>query len=267
MKRPYLLLLIAAVLSLTACNNHEIDFQKKNYLPVVHGTVGTTHTKAEKTLKRNGFRPAPNPAEAGTIHYVNANRDSTIVMDVVCSLVNDTVKTYTLKTSLKDVTNCAQASTLYADWSRYAYSTIFAEISIWSGLVTDALADTTVFYLDGGLASMVKNMIYAYYLSGQLEEETYQMIMAAFENKRADYEPILKEPEFLRDRTCYEMFAHATSVLDLTTIMTNFQNLKGVTGALTTETATDPATGKLMWQVTFVYNGEKAIMDILGSFM
>lgn len=265
MKRTVLPLLIAALMCLTACQN-EVDFVKKDYLPVVHSAVGMTKAQAEKVMKKEKFVYNESKSKASSLVYETASKDSTQQLVVTYGVENDSVKTYTVVATVAGQAKLAQACAVYSDWSRYAYNTIFADISLWGGYVTDDRAGESAqekMYIDGGWAPMIKLMVEAYHASGEMDDEVYNMLIPAFQNKRADFEQVLNESGYITNYLPNEMFFHSTSTLDLSNMASAMQSLQGNSGMLLSRK--DEENGE--WVVYFSFNGQSGLMDFLQQLM
>ena len=265
MKRTVLPLLVAALMCLTACQK-EVDFVKKDYLPVVHSAVGMTKAQAEKVMKKEKFVYNESKSKASSLVYETASKDSTQQLVVTYGVENDSVKTYTVVATVAGQAKLAQACAVYSDWSRYAYNTIFADISLWGGYVADDRAGESAqekMYIDGNWAAIIKLMVEAYHASGEMDDDVYNMLIPAFQNKRADFETVLKENGYINDYLPNEMFFHSTSTLDLSNMSSAMQSLQGNSGMLLS--SKDEENGE--WVVRFAYTGSSGLMDFLQQLM
>ena len=269
--RKTLFLLLSAALILGSCTPSEPNLKKTDYLKLVHSTVGLTSAKAEKTLKRKGFTEADASSRTDGLEtiltdktYQFQSKDSSIVLVVGLSLKNDTVKQYILSTELTGQDRLQDVQKLYTDWSAYNYTTLFSEISFWSGTMMEK-GEEVEMYVDGGLAKSLKNMVQAYYLTGEMDEETYRYIMNIFNNKRPDFEGEMSSSDFLRrdGEQAIESYAHLTSVLDLTELMTGMSNLKGTVGLMSG--ARDDEGSTPHWMVASVYLNEQDMSKIMEN--
>ena len=269
MKRTVLPLLVAALMCLTACQK-EVDFVKKDYLPVVHSAVGMTKAQAEKVMKKEKFVYNESKSKASSLVYEAASKDSTQQLVVTYGVENDSVKTYTVVATVAGQAKLAQACAVYSDWSRYAYNTIFADISLWGGYVDYGYVVTDEeegaqekMYIDGNWAAIIKLMVEAYHASGEMDDDVYNMLIPAFQNKRADFEQVLNESGYITNYLPNEMFFHSTSTLDLSNMSSAMQSLQGNSGMLLS--GKDEESGE--WVVYFSFNGQSGLMDFLQQLM
>jgi len=167
---------------------------------------------------------------------------------------SDTVKQYMIGAELSGSEHLGDVQKLHADWTNYAYNTIFSEITIWNASYGSLLGDEEgTIYIDGSLAKTLKTMVQAYYLTGQMDEDMYNAIMTAFEHTRDLFEADMQAASFLKNSSLMESYAHATSTLDLS----NLKNLKGTVGLLNVDSDGDE------WAVMFYYMNEQSLGDIL----
>ena len=264
-------LLLSAALILGSCTPSEPNLKKTDYLKLAHSTVGMTSAKAEKTLKRQGFTATDASVRTDGLEailtdkiYKFQSKDSSILLVVGLALKNDTVKQYVLSAELMGQEHLQDVQKLYTDWSTYNYSTLFGDISFWSGSMLNK-GEETAMYVDGGLANTLKTMVQAYYLTGEMDEEMYQYFMQIFNNKRADFEGEMTSSDFLRydGEQAIESFAHLTSGLDPTNLMTGLSNLKGAVGLLSG--ARDDEDGKPHWMIASVYLNEQDMSKIMEN--
>ena len=267
-----LFLLLSAALILGSCTPSEPNLKNTDYQKLVHSTVGMTSAKAEKTLTRKGFTATDASVRTDGLEAILADKtykfqskDSSIVLVVGLALKNDTVKQYILSAELEGLDRLQDVQKLYTDWSAYNYATLFSEISFWNGTMLEE-GDESEIYIDGGLATSLKNMIQLYYATGDMDEETYQYLIHIFNNKHADFEGVMTSSDFLRHdgEQAVESYAHLTSGLDLTDLMTGLSKLKGTVGLMSG--ARDDENGKPHWMIATVYLNEQdmsKIMDML----
>ena len=125
--------------------------------------------------------------------------------------------------------------------------------------------EETAMYVDGGLANTLKTMVQAYYLTGEMDEETYRYIMNIFNNKRPDFEGETSSSDFLRrdGEQAIESYAHLTSVLDLTELMTGMSNLKGTVGLMSG--ARDDEGSTPHWMIASVYLNEQDMSKFMEN--
>lgn len=263
MKKCMMPLLLAAMMILTACNQ-DINFKKTNYLPIAHELVGKTPDQAAKHLEKKGFQLTPTEEMLGVSYYTKVSKDSTLRVVVGYPLNSDTVRAYYINADLKGLNNCEQACRVYSDWSKYAYNTIFAEVSLWTAMVDSEVYEEETAYIDGGLAPILKSMVDMYHAAGEIDDETYAEIVKSFGRKRANFEPMLKEKDFLRDYDPYEVYAHINGNVDMTSLMSGMQNLKGIVGVLSGEMDRNNAAQPSFF-VSFAYTGEQSIEDLMGG--
>lgn len=261
MKKLLVPILCACVLLLgaSACkHNNEPDFKKVDYLKLAHGTVGQPYAKAEKNLTDKGFTAADEPAEDGSRDYVLANSDSSNLV-VITLAAGDTVKSFSLGVELRGDNKYKQAKQLYTQWSDQAYNTLFADITWWNGMLNSSLSDQLLF-TDGAMATIVKSFLDLAYAMGQIEAETYQLIAKAFEKKRTDFNGNKDSSDFLRDGQVYEIFAHATSPLDMANIASNWQSflsgLRGNVGYLSANVSAG------VWTLSFSYSADQSMPEL-----
>ncbi|MBR3647957.1 MAG: hypothetical protein IKN59_06180 [Paludibacteraceae bacterium] len=278
MKRMILPLLIAALMGFTACQN-EVNFVKKDYLPAIHSAVNTTRPQMEKVMKTNKFVYNESKSKTDAPVYELISKDSTLQLSVVYKIANDTVKTYTATATINGAANGKQADALYADWSRYAYNTIFGEISLWGGY-TETGNEWSIgeideeteeeygmdykMYIDGGWAPMIKLMMEAYHTSGEMDDEMYATVIEAFKNKRTVFEQVLNENGFVDAYCPDEAFFHSTSTLDMSSLSSGLQSLQGASGMLYSGSDED---NPLMRLIHFRYNGNIGLEDFMEQIL
>ena len=267
---PLLCAVLMGIAALTSCTPSEPDLKKTDYLKLVHSTVDMTSAKADKTLKKKGFVEV-DKSELGINERLNGkayefkSKDEKTVLQVLLVPENDTVKKYMLGAELTGSEHLGDAQKLHAEWTDYAYKTIFSEITVWNANYGSLMDEDGTIYIDGSLAKTLKTMIQAYYITGQLDEEAYQAIMEAFNHTRDMFEADMQAPSFLKNNSVMESFAHATSSVDLTNLMNSIKNLKGTIGLLNVTTA-DEGNG---WALYFYYMNEQdmgQIMDLIPDF-
>ena len=265
-------LLLSAALVLGSCTPSEPDLKKTEYLKLVHSTVGLTSSKADKTLTRKGFVESNQSITQSGIEallcdktYSFQSKDSSTVLHVGLVLKNDSVKQYILSAQLKGEKHKNDVQKLYTEWSNYAYNTIFSDIALWSAnwFAEDNLGNFGDIYLDGAWASMLKNMMMLYHETGGMSDEVYEIIMAAFNHKRGDWEATMASINFLQEEgDLYESFAHGTGEMDLAAIMTgDLSSLKGTFGTSTTRI--DIKDGVINWEIVFLYLNEQDLSKIM----
>jgi hypothetical protein len=261
MKKQMVWLLSAAMIGMAmmSCTPSEPDLKKTDYLKLVHSTVNTPISKADKTLKKKGFTEV-DKSEVGVNErldgkaYEFKSKDEKTVLQVFLVQESDTVKQYMIGAELSGSEHLGDVQKLHADWTNYAYNTIFSEITIWNASYGSLLGDEEgTIYIDGSLAKTLKTMVQAYYLTGQMDEDMYNAIMTAFEHTRDLFEADMQAASFLKNSSLMESYAHATSTLDLS----NLKNLKGTVGLLNVDSDGDE------WAVMFYYMNEQSLGDIL----
>ena len=269
--RKFLFLLLSAALILGSCTPSEPNLKKTDYQKLAHSTVGMTSAKAEKTLTRQGFTAADASARTDGLEAILADKtykfeskDGSIVLVVALSLKNDTVRQYILSAEMWGQEHLQDVQKLYTDWSAGNYSTLYGDISIWSGTMMSE-GEETEMYVDGGLTKSFKTMIQAYYMSGEMDEETYQYFMHIFNNKRADFKGVISSSDFLRPdgEQAVESYIHLTSGLDIIDLATSLSKLKGTVGLMSG--ARDDEDGTPHWMIATVYLNEQDVSDIINT--
>lgn len=274
MKRTvYLLLSVALITAFCSCTPSEPDLKRTDYLKLVYNTVGMPVEKANKTLTRKGFIDTNQSLKDNGVQaamsdktYKFQSKDSTVVLTLGLATKNDTVKQFTLEAQLEGEEHAQEVQKLYSDWSTYGYNTIFSEISIWTGIFMDLDNEEGKLYIDGGLATSIKNMISLYYATGEMDEETYQYIIQAFERKRGDFEGDMGSSDFLRqDRaSAIETYAHLTGALDITALANSLRDIKANAGALI-GIKNESEQGYPHWNITFTFMGEQDLSKVMES--
>ena len=265
MKKQMIGLLSAAMIGLAmmSCTPSEPDLKKTDYLKLVHSTVNMPISKADKTLKKKGFTET-DKSEIGVSENLNGkayqfkSKDEKTVLEVMLVLQNDSVKQYMIGAGLSGSEHLGDVQKLHADWSNYAYNTIFSEITIWNASYGSLLDEEGTIYIDGGLAKTLKTMVQAYYITGKMEQDMYDAIMTAFDHTRAVFEADMQAASFLKKNSLTESFANATSSVDLTDLMNSMKTLRGTVGLLRVDTDGDDE-----WGITFYYMNEQGLGDIL----
>lgn len=269
--KKIMFLLLSAALILGSCTPSEPNLKKTDYQKLVHSTVGMTSDKAEKTLTRKGFTAADASVRTDGLEAILADKtykfeskDGHTLLVVGLALKNDTVKQYILSAELWGQEHLQDLQKLYNDWSTYNYATIFSEMSFWSGTMMSEGEETDM-YVDGSLAKSLKTMIQAYYMTGDMDEDTYRYLMQIFNNKRADFEGVMSSSDFLRPNgeQAVESYAHLTSGLDLTDLMSGLSNLRGTVGLMSG--ARDDEDGTPHWMIATVYMGEQDMSKIMEN--
>ena len=272
--RKNLFLLLCAALILGSCTPSEPNLKKENYLKIVNSTVDMTAAKAEKTLTRKGFVPVDTSVRSEGLEallcnqsYEFSSKDSSLVLHVGLVIKNDSVKQFVLTGEMEGQAHAKDVQKLYSDWSNYAYNTILAEISLWSASCFDEdnYGDFAKIYIDGPWASMIKSVLEMYHMTGEMDEETYQVMKAAFERKRGDYEAEMSSLTFLqKECDIVETFIHGTGTPDLASLMTgNMSSLKGKIGAMTAKMKDDANSPH--WTLMFVYMNEQDMSKIMEN--
>ena len=263
----HLFCVCALILGASACNNKpDINFDKTDYLALAHSTLGKSSKQAEKILKKQKF--VPQEASTGYINYVLYNADST--RNVIINLLQnaDTIKQYSLLANLQGDAQYEQAKTLYTKWSNTAYRSLLADVSVWNGSITPEDGEGTS-YMDGGMMAMISNMVELYHMSGNLDDDVYNAIRAALNNKRANFEEEMKSGDFFYRGEVNEMIAHATTSfnLDLTDItgsIASLAKMRGNLGILTgnVQPADDMEGTPLTRIISFTFMADKSLQDI-----
>ena len=277
MKKHLVLLLSAAVaiMGMVGCTPKEPDLKKTDYLRLVHNTLGMTETKADKTLTRKGFVSVERSVEEDGLPvlfldkvYEFAGKDSTVCLTVGLKVENDSVKQYAISGELVGTEHLTEAKTLYSDWSTTAYESLFGDLTFWSGACYDAdyESDMTI-YTDGVFATTLSSLLTYAYAAGQIDEETYNLMKVVFEHDHDDFVAERESLLFLQQENAAETYAHSTTALDLTTLMSGgLRNLKGNIGMLYGGVENE---GTPQWTIVFAYMGEQDLseyMEMLPEF-
>lgn len=279
MKKGMLSLLCAATIIIaglmSSCTPSEPDLKRTDYLKLVHGTVGLTADKAEKTLTRKGFTETENSIKADGLEalladktYKFVSKDSTVCLLVGLVIRNDSVKQYMLSAELDGYKHAEEAQKLYRNWSSYAYENIFADITLWfatSGNLTEDLTGMQL-YTDGALANTLQQMLELYHASGEMDEDVYEQLKSAFEHKRADFDAEMLSSAFLVSENATETFTHSTSTIDMMSLASGdfMRNMKGLVGALHGEA--EEENGIKNRTITFVFMGEQDLNKYMERF-
>jgi len=275
MKKITLLLLSAALmLGLGSCTPSEPDLKKTDYLKLVHSTVNTTAAKADKTLTRKGFTAVDITIKTDGLEavlcdkaYEFRSKDGSTLLHVGLVIKNDSVKQYVLNAELEGDQHKKDVQKLYSEWSHEAYNTIFAEIALWGNtwFAENDLSNFGVMYMDGAWASAIKNAVTLYHAAGRMDDDVYNVLMAGFERKYADWEAEMASANFLQEEgSLYESYAHGTGNFDLAALMAgDLSGLRGTFGTMSTEIK--EKSGVKHWEISFVYLNEVDLSS-MGNF-
>lgn len=274
MKKTIFLLIVAAMMSLTACNNSEVS-PSVNILPTVQRVVGMTPEQAHDYLLKNGFTQADSWSSNHnhTVQYIKANADSSLVYRMTCRYVYDyesegdtvigqPVREYNIGLTISK-NGYQNACKMYADWSNYAYNTIFHNVSVWSASVREsdsysALPKTN--YIDGSLKSEIKAIIDANHAEGYPQDEEYNYLMEIFAHDRSDFRRFLNGKNYLEGVNIEEGFAklNGPSVPGEGGVL----DQKGMVGRMETSHYSD---GKKHF-ISFDFQADDWINDAVGPF-